>query len=140
MAVRNLPILIAVEPLSNVLKTNLTRFPAVWSGLSKYMSASPDDDLETCKGPCGPAVPMPTLPSTINPPVGAAVVSYPAPKLPPPLTLNFDPGAVSPMPTLPELVMYRLFAAAAELTTKAALFPAVNPPAKVEVAVVLSAL
>src|SRR3989344_8952833 len=37
----------------------------------------------------------------INPPVGAAVVSYPLPKLPPPLTLNFDPGAVVPMPTLP---------------------------------------
>src|SRR3989344_4460415 len=46
---------------------------------------------------------MPTLPSIINPPVGAAVVSYPLPKLPPPLTLNIDPGAVSPMPTLPVL-------------------------------------
>src|SRR3989344_3070434 len=49
----------------------------------------------------GVEVPMPTLPSIINPPVGAAVVSYPLPKLPPPLTLNIDPGAVSPMPTLP---------------------------------------
>src|SRR3989344_4661150 len=47
----------------------------------------------------GVVVPMPTLPSIINPPVGAAVVSYPLPKLPPPLTLNIDPGAVSPMPT-----------------------------------------
>src|SRR3989344_2075354 len=44
---------------------------------------------------------MPPLPSIINPPVGAAVVSYPLPKLPPPDTLNIDPGAVSPMPTLP---------------------------------------
>src|SRR3989338_3179873 len=49
----------------------------------------------------GLVVPMPTLPSIINPPVGAAVVSYPLPKLPPPDTLNIDPGAVSPMPTLP---------------------------------------
>src|SRR3990167_2738260 len=49
----------------------------------------------------GVVVPMPTLPSIINPLVGAAVVSYPAPKLPPPETLNFDPGATSPMPTLP---------------------------------------
>src|SRR3989338_10400957 len=47
---------------------------------------------------------MPTLPSIINPPVGAAVVSYPLPKLPLPLTDNFDPGAVSPMPTLPSII------------------------------------
>src|SRR3989344_3568391 len=56
----------------------------------------------------GVVVPMPTLPSIINPPVGAAVVSYPLPKLPPPDTLNFDPGAVSPMPTLPELFITNL--------------------------------
>src|SRR3989344_2440883 len=56
----------------------------------------------------GVEVPMPTLPSIINPPVGAAVVSYPLPKLPPPLTLNIDPGAVSPMPTLPVLSITNL--------------------------------
>src|SRR3989344_1894008 len=55
--------------------------------------------------PHGVVVPMPTLPSIINPPVGAAVVSYPLPKLPPPLTDNFGPGAVSPMPTLPSLLI-----------------------------------
>src|SRR3989338_3063910 len=63
--------------------------------------AEPDD---TTSEDCGVVVPMPTLPSIINPPVGAAVVSYPLPKLPPPLTLNFDPGAVSPMPTLPSII------------------------------------
>src|SRR3989344_2880540 len=62
------------------------------------------DGLCKLKIPVGAIVPMPTLPSIINPPVGAAVVSYPLPKLPPPLTLNFDPGAVSPMPTLPSII------------------------------------
>src|SRR3989338_8458613 len=59
-------------------------------------------------------VPMPTLPSIINPPVGAAVVSYPLPKLPPPLTLNIDPGAVSPMPTRPLLKMDKAFTLVAD--------------------------
>ena len=40
------------------------------------------------------------------------------------------------MLTLPLPVIYKLFAAAAWLTVKAALFPAVNPPEKVDVAVV----
>src|SRR3989344_4596186 len=59
--------------------------------------------LATSNNCAGLVVPMPTLPSIINPPVGAAVVSYPAPKLPPPETESLDPGATSPIPTLPSV-------------------------------------
>ena len=59
-----------------------------------------------CKSQLGVVVPMPTLPSIINPFAGAAVVSYEAPKLPPPETESLLPGATSPMPTLPLRIVF----------------------------------
>src|SRR3989338_8102100 len=62
----------------------------------------------------GVEVPMPTLPSIINPPVGAAVPAYPIPTLAPPAnalspnTESFDTGLVVPMPTLPVLSITNL--------------------------------
>src|SRR3989338_1009303 len=59
----------------------------------------------------GVEVPMPTLPSIINPPVGAAVPAYPIPTLAPPAnalspnTESFDTGLVVPMPTLPSIII-----------------------------------
>ena len=50
------------------------------------------------------------------------------------------PGLVVPMPTLPFPAIYKLFAVAPLLTTKAPLFPMVSPPVMVEVEVVLVTL
>src|SRR3989344_5740973 len=88
-------------PLASIMNGDES---SVWSAIK---SECPEPVFSTANFPPGVVVPMPTLPSIINPPVGAAVVSYPLPKLPPPLTLNFDPGAVSPMPTLPPVSIVR---------------------------------
>src|SRR3989344_6048560 len=51
-------------------------------------------------------------------------------------TWSFPSGLVVPMPMLPEAARYREPAGAARFAVKPALFPAVKPPRKVEVAVV----
>ncbi len=67
-------------------------------------------------------------------------------KAPPKYTLpvewtdRSEPGLVVPMPTLPFPAIYKLFAVAPLLTTKAPLFPMVSPPVMVEVEVVLVTL
>jgi len=53
------------------------------------------------------------------------------------VTSIFAPGPAVPIPTLPLPAIYKLLAADPLLTTKAALFPMVNPPVMVEVLVVL---
>ena len=51
-----------------------------------------------------------------------------------------EPGVVVPIPTFPLPAIYKLLADDPLLTTKAALFPMVNPPVMVEVDVVLVTL
>ena len=51
-----------------------------------------------------------------------------------------EPGVVVPIPTFPFPAIYKLLADDPLLTTRAALFPMVNPPVMVEVELVLVTL